>query len=134
MEEAARQGVAQAARQGVAQAARGDRARQCGLSEEVAPAWVEIDARRLRVERVRDFGGPWLGLQVLEKLDLLEFLERVRPGGREEIPWAMMALVLVLSRLGDPSSELRSAEHTYARSALGDLPGVPADKVKDDRL
>jgi len=124
----------EAARQGVVQAARGARTHQPRLLDEVAPEWVEVDAKRLRVERVRDFGGPWLGLQVLEKLELVEFLESVLAPGREEIPWAMMSLVLVLSRLCDPSSELRIAEHLYERSALGDLLGVPADKVNDDRL
>ena len=124
----------EAARQGVAQAARGDRTRQQSLFEEVEPKWVEVDAKRLRVERVRDFGGPWLGLEVLKKLELVEFLESVLAPGREQIPWPMMSLVLVLSRLCNPSSELRIAEHLYDRSALGDLLGVPADKVNDDRL
>ena len=124
----------EAARQGVVQAARGARTHQPRLLDEVAPEWVEVDAKRLRVERVRDFGGPWLGLQVLEQLELVEFLDSVIPCGREEIPWAMMSLVLVLSRLCDPSSELRIAEHLYDRTALGDLLGVPGDKVNDDRL
>jgi len=37
-------------------------------------------------------------------------------------------------RLGEPSSELRIAEHLYERSSLTDLLGIPADKVNDDRL
>lgn len=126
--------VAEAARQGVAQAARGDRTRQQSLFEDVAPEWVEVDAKRLRVGRVRDFGGPWLALEIVQRLELGEFLESALPPGREEIPWPLMSLVLVLSRLCDPSSELRIAEHLYQRSALGDLLGVPADKVNDDRL
>ena len=43
-----------------------------------------------------------------------------------------MAMVLV--RLVDPSSELRIAEHLFERSALGDLLGIPLEKVNDDRL
>jgi transposase len=62
------------------------------------------------------------------------FFESVLPVGREEIPWAVMAEVLVLSRLCDPSSELHIAEHFYEQSALADVLGVPADKVNDDRL
>src|SRR3990172_563227 len=50
------------------------------------------------------------------------------------VSWWSMALVLVLCRLCDPSSELRIAEHLYDRSALADLLGVPSDKVNDDRL
>ena len=57
------------------------------------------------------------------------------PQGREEIPCSMMSLlVLVLSRVCDPSSELYIAEHIYERTALGDLLGVPGGKVNDDRL
>ncbi len=38
--------------------------------------------------------------------------------GREEIPWPQMALVLVLGRLCEPTSELDLAEHFYEASAL----------------
>ena len=37
-------------------------------------------------------------------------------------------------RLCEPSSELHIAEHFYRHSALGDLLGVPVDKVDDNRL
>jgi transposase len=98
------------------------------------PEWVEVDAKRVRVEGVRDFGGPWLGLEIAEKLGLIQFLERWLPEGREDIAWSMMAMTLVLMRLCEPSSELRIAEHLYERSTLGDLLGIPAEKVNDDRL
>jgi transposase len=45
-----------------------------------------------------------------------------------------MALVLVICRLCNPSSELRIAECLYERTALEDLLGLPAVKVNDDRL
>ncbi len=32
------------------------------FDEEGEPEWVEVDTKRVRVERVRDFGGCWLGL------------------------------------------------------------------------
>jgi hypothetical protein len=123
-------------RRGIAETARGETGdRQADLvSPEVAPAWVEVDPSHLRVERVRDFGAYWLGLQILEKLGLLAFLDTVVAQGREEIPWPMMALVLVLMRLVDPSSDLRIAEHLFERSALSDLLGIPPAKVNDDRL
>ena len=56
------------------------------------------------------------------------------PIGREDVPWSVMSLVLVICRLCDPSSELRIAEHLYERSALPDLLGVCAGKINDDRL
>jgi transposase len=103
------------------------------FDDSLEPEWVEVDTRRVRAERIRDFGGYWLGLQACEQLGLMTFLDSVAPG-REEIPWSMMAMVLVLMRLCEPSSELRIAEHLYERTILGDLLGVPSNKVNDDRL
>ena len=104
------------------------------FDEAPEPEWVEVDTRRLRVEGIRDFGGCWLGLHVSEQLGLITLLDELMPQGREDIPWSMMALTLVLMRLCEPSSELRIAEHLYERSSLGDLLGIPRDKVNDDRL
>ena len=123
-------------RLGIKEAVAGNDGRvyQGNLFGEAKPRWVEVDTSRVKVERTQFFGGPWLGLRILEGLGLVEFLDSVTVRGREEIPWSMMSLVLVLSRLCDPSSELRIAEHLYERTALGDLLGAPANKVNDDRL
>jgi transposase len=104
------------------------------FDEQGEPEWVEVDTKRVRVERVRDFGGYWLGIQLADKLGLIPLFEQLMPAGREDIPWPMMALTLVLMRLCEPSSELRIAEHLYERSSLGDLLGIPEDKINDDRL
>jgi len=122
------------ARKGVLQAARGSHDRQQKLFDDVEPNYVEVDVKRVRVERCREFGGPWLGLQLMKLLGLDEFFAETIPSGREEIACPMMAAVLVLSRLCEPSSELHIAEHFYRRSAIPDLLGIPADKVNDDRL
>jgi len=61
-------------------------------------------------------------------------LERLLPEGREAVPWATMAVVLVLARLCEPSSELHIAEDWYRRTALEDLLALPAVRVNDDRL
>ena len=120
-------------RRGVAEAAQGHPPVQQGLFEEGA-AWVEVDTSRVRVERLREFGGPWLGRELLREVGLESFFAHALAGGREEAPWAVMAQVLVLSRLCDPSSELHIAEHFYGHSALPDLLGIPAEKINDDRL
>lgn len=126
------------ARAGTLAAATGQRPeRQASLFEAPsasAPEWVEVDVRRLRVERARAFGGCWLGLQLLRLLGLDTFLEEQLPQGEEEIRWGVMAQVLVLARLAAPSSELEIAERWYPQSALPDLLGVPTAKVNDDRL
>ena len=112
----------------------GNPAWQTELFQDAAPEYVEVDLKGVRVERSRPFGGCWLGLRVLRELGLPELLEGLLPPGREEVPWAVMALVLVLGRLSDASSELHLAEHGYESSALAELLGVPAAKVNDDRL
>jgi len=109
-------------------------AAQRGLFGAVEPQWVEVDLKRIAVERQRAFGGPWLGLQLCRQVGLVGFLEQTLPAGREEIPWAVMAQILILARLCDPSSELQIAERFYEASALSDLLGVPASKVNTDRL
>ena len=60
--------------------------------------------------------------------------KRTIPKGKEDIPWSMMAQVLVICRLCNPSSELHIAEHYYRSTAMTELLGVPAEKVNDDRL
>jgi transposase len=107
---------------------------QRGLFVDPQPEWVEVDVKGVRVERSWKFGGPWLGLELLRRLDLDGFLKETLPAGREEIPWPLMATVLVLGRLCDASSELHLAERFYESSALADLLSVPAEKVNEDRL
>lgn len=98
------------------------------------PEWITVDTKRVRVGSVRDFGGYWLGLQMLDKLDLNNFLEQSIPHGREDIEWSIMSQALVLWRLCEPSSELRIVEHLYERSPLADLLGIPEEKLNENRL
>ena len=126
----------EAGRLGVQQAANPDdsSARQQALFDTPPGSFVEVDLSGVVVEGIRKFGGPWLALQLIGQLGLRNELDRLLPAGREEVPWSIMALVLVICRLCDPSSELRIAEHVYERSALSDLVGVGAQKINEDRL
>ena len=121
-------------RMGVERTAANQQDYQPSLFDSTVPQKVEIDLRSLRVERTAAFGGVWLGKILLERLGLDSFFTEHLPPGREDIPWALMAQVLILGRLLDPSSELRLAEHIYARTALADVLGVPLAKINDDRL
>ena len=95
-----------------------------------SPEWVEVDIHGVRVERSRQFGGCWLGLALVRRLGLSALLEELLPQGREGISWSVMVQILVLGRMVEASSELRLAELTYEASALAELLGVPAEKVK----
>ena len=121
--------------EGVEDAAKGrSRSRQKKLFSDAKPSWVEVDASRVRVERCREFGGPWPGLELIGTIGLDAFFEKTIASGREEIPCSLMAMVLVLCRLCDPSSELHIAEDFFRHSAPPDLLGIPSDKINEDRL
>jgi Transposase DDE domain len=100
---------------------------------ERSPEPVRVRLDRVRLERGRTFGDVWLGWTLWRALHLDEVCERLLPVGREEVPWATMAAVLVLARLCEPSSELHIAEDWYRRTALEDLLALPAALVNDDR-
>jgi transposase len=129
MDEAGRLGVEQAADPQLPTAQQ-----RLFAEAETRPRFVEIDRTRVRVENCRQFGGPWLALELIKQLGLDEFLRRTLPVGQEHVPWSLTALILIIARLCEPSSELHIAEHFYRQSALCDLLGVPIDKVDDNRL
>lgn len=129
MDEAGRLGVQQAAEPTAA-----DPQSQLFERQTSQPRFVEIDRTRVRVENCRQFGGPWVALRLIRQLGLDEFLERTLPRGRETVPWSLTALVLIVARLCEPSSELHIAEHFYRQSALEDLLGVPTEQIDDNRL
>lgn len=97
-------------------------------------AVARINLNGLRLERSRRFGDVWLGWTLWRALGLDLLIEELTPIGRERVGWALMAAILVLARLCEPSSELHIAEDWYRTTALGDLLGVPEERVNDDRL
>jgi transposase len=96
--------------------------------------WVEVDTANVRVENQLQFGGAWLALELIHQLQLDKLFEDVIPCGKEDIPWAKIALILTICRLCNPSSELHIAEHYYKSTALPELLGVPAEKINHHRL
>lgn len=129
----------EAGRLGVKRAAKGNKKPteqqlQLWEGDSPAPEWVEVDTTAVRVENQLAFGGPWLALEMIRKLRLDDFLKRTIPKGKEDISWSLMAQVLVVCRLCNPSSELHIAEHYYRSTAISELLGVPPEKVYDERL
>jgi hypothetical protein len=118
----------------LAQAITGGRAQPDLFEPSAGEDGVPIQLKRIRLERGRTFGEVWLGWTLWRALRLDEVLERLLPDGREAVPWATMAAVLVLARLCEPSSELHIAEDWYRGTALEDLLTLPAPLVNDDRL
>src|SRR5205807_1432421 len=109
--------------------------RRPGLFDDEPPTQaLTVDAGRLRLERGRRFGDVWLAWKLWQALELDRWLEERLPLGREDVSWDVMAAVLVIARLCEPSSELHIAEDWFRRTALDDLLGLPEAKVNDDRL
>ena len=96
---------------------------------------VAVRLKQLRLERGRAFGDVWLAWTLWRALRLDVLCEEVLGAGREAVPWAKMASILVIARLCEPSSELHIAEDWYRRTALEDLLGIcPDAKVNAARL
>lgn len=108
---------------------------QLGLFEAPAePQTVAVRLDHVRVEGTRRFGEVWLGWTLWRALKLDALCERLMPAGREQVPWATMAAILVIARLCEPSSELHIAEAWYRRTALEEVLGVASTAVNEDRL
>jgi transposase len=101
---------------------------------EEPPSWATVNINKVSVERLCHFGDVYLGLLLWNKLGFADFCREHMEEGRVEIPWSVMASILVLARFCAPSSELQIAEVWYEKTALDDLLGVPGEKINDDRL
>ena len=95
---------------------------------------VPVRLKGVHVERSRQFGDVYLALALWRGTGLADLCEKLLPSGKEAVPWAKMAAVLVAARLCEPSSELHIAEDWYRRTALCDLLQLDGDLVNKDRL
>ena len=146
LDEAGRLGVQQAAdeaRKSIEPTAEAERLQPLGRQlrfefdddpSSAQPRWVEVNVGGVRVENLRQFGGPWLALHLIHTLQLDTFLQKAISEGREHVPWDVTSLILMIARLLEPSSELFIAEQWYPKTALPDLLGVTEERVDDNRL
>lgn len=126
--------VKEGARLGFQQALQNHPPHQAALFDEASPDWVEINVKGVKPERLRRFGDVWLALELLKKLKLDGFFHEALASLRPKIPWADLALILVIARFCEPKSELHIAEHFYSATALPDLLGIPAHEIYVNRL
>ena len=95
---------------------------------------VPVRLKGIQVERSLRFGDVYVALALWRGTGLEELCEQLLPIGKERIPWAKMAALLVSARLCEPSSELHIAEDWYRRTALADLLQLGEEEVTKDRL
>lgn len=98
------------------------------------PQVARVLLNKVRLERMRQFGSCWLGLQLWKRLQLDHFFEEAVDEHAAEVPWSRVAAVLAINRLCAPGSELAIEERWYPSTALDDLLGIEEGKLNDTRL
>ena len=98
------------------------------------PQVARVLVNRVRLERTRQFGACYLGLQLWKRLELDRFFEQAVDDDPADVPWSRVAAVLAINRLCAPGSELAVEERWYPSTALDDLLAIQEDKINDTRL
>lgn len=98
------------------------------------PQVARVLLNKVRLERTRQFGSCWLGLQLWKRLELDRFFEEAVEEQAADVPWSRVAAVLAINRLCAPGSELAIEERWYPATALDDLLGIEEGKLNDTRL
>jgi transposase len=98
------------------------------------PQVARVLLNKVRLERTRQFGSCWLGLQLWKQLELDRFFKETVDEQEADVPWSRVAAVLAINRLCAPGSELAIEERWYPATALDDLLGIAEGKLNDTRL
>jgi transposase len=98
------------------------------------PQVVRVLVNRVRLERMRQFGACWLGLELWQRLELDRFFGARLDEQAADVPWSRVVAVLAINRLCAPGSELAIEERWYPSTALDDLLGIEEGKINDTRL
>src|SRR6266705_992849 len=98
------------------------------------PQVARVLLNKVRLERTRQFGACWLGLELWRRLGLGRFFEEAVDEHVADVPWSRVAALLAINRLCAPGSELAIEERWYPSTALDDLLGIEEGKINDTRL
>ena len=98
------------------------------------PQVARVLLNRVRLERTRQFGACFLGLELWKRLELDRFFERTVDGESADVPWSRVAALLAINRLCAPGSELAIEQRWYPSTALDDLLEIEDGKINDTRL
>src|SRR5262252_7980439 len=98
------------------------------------PQVARVLINRVRLERTRQFGACYMGLELWKRLGLDGFFERAVDDDPADVPWSRVAALLAINRLCAPGSELAIEQRWYPSTALDDLLGIEEGKINDTRL
>jgi len=98
------------------------------------PRVARVRINRVRLERTRQFGACYLGLELWRRLELDRFFEQTVDDDPADVPWSRVAALWAINRRCTPGSELAIEQRWYPSTALDDLLGIEDGKVNDTRL
>jgi transposase len=99
------------------------------------PQVARVLLNKVRLERTRQFGACFLGLDLWKRLQLDRFFEQAVDGkSPADVPWSRVAALLAINRLCAPGSELAIEQRWYPSTALDDLLEIEEGKINDTRL
>ena len=98
------------------------------------PQVPRVLLNQVRLERARQFGSCWLGLELWKRLGLDRFFEQAADEQEGDVAWSRVTAVLAINRLCAPGSELAIEQRWYPSTALDDLLGIEEGKINDTRL
>jgi transposase len=98
------------------------------------PQVARVVLNKVRLERTRQFGSCFLGLDLWKRLELDRFFEQTVDREAADVPWSRVAALLAINRLCAPGSELAIEQRWYPSTALDDLLEIEEGKINDTRL
>src|SRR5215208_2365322 len=98
------------------------------------PQVARVLLHKVRLERTRQFGACYLGIELWKRLGLDRFFEQTVDHEMADVPWSRVAALLAINRLCAPGSELAIEQRWYPSTALDDLLEIEEGKINDTRL
>jgi transposase len=95
---------------------------------------VRVLVKNVRLERTRQFGACFVGLQLWKQLELDRFFEARLDQEPAEVAWSKVAALMAINRLCAPGSELAIEQRWYPSTAVEDLLSIAVGKINDSRL
>jgi transposase len=98
------------------------------------PQVARVVLNKVRLERTRQFGAGYVGLELWKRLELDRFFEQTVDDQPAAVPWSRVVALLAINRLCAPSSELGVEQRWFPSTALDDLLAIEEGKINDTRL
>jgi hypothetical protein len=76
------------------------------------PQVARVLLNKVRLERSRQFGSCWLGLELWKRLELDHFFEQAVDEHEADVPWSRVVAVLAINRLGSKETALSQSDFT----------------------